>query len=291
MDFQFEYSASLLKAGKASEHRIPITIIPNRPTNDKQNDTIFLSAFDQECIKSFLQEGIIDYDHLSVRGKDDIVKAQAHIGDPEELFIDEKRGVPVCNAYLFKNNPFVKSHLGPALEAGSKTVGASVGGSAMKSSYKDPINKTTGGKNIYKVRLKHIACCLLQKAIHPGTLVSLRKSQSDTEIDTLVFNTIDEFCKSLGDEEYLTKALTAGAGTDVAELSGGQALQTQSLEKTIVKTALPFFLEKVAENKIKPNSYSYMEYLTGKGLSDKVSSELITLVALNSAKIAKKLTT
>ena len=144
-NFNFTYSATLSKAGKSKDGKIPVTIIPSLPTPDRENDTIALKAFDEDCRNEFLKDGIIDYDHLSYRGKDPLIKAQAIIGQPTNLFIE--KSVPYCDAYLFEKNPFVAGSILPALETGSHTFGASVGGRVLKSSLKDPINKSSG-KNI-----------------------------------------------------------------------------------------------------------------------------------------------
>ena len=92
--------------------------------------------------------------------------------------------------------------------------------------------------------------------------------------------------KSFEEYEKLEKALVAGAGTDIAKLSGGQAIQRQSLEKKTASLVLPFFLESIVNGHVENTHHAYKSYLKNKGLSDKVSKELIMLVAKNVDKIA-----
>ena len=292
MEIQFNYSASLSKGkGESDSKKLPISIIPNVPTKDRVNDTIHLKAFqDEDCKNTFLQEGIIDYDHQSVRGKTSIEKAQAVIGQPEDLYIDEEKNIPICDAYLFRSNPFVKNSIEPALETMAKVFGASVGGKILKSAVKDPVNKSAG-KNIFKIKLKHIAICPLQNAIHGGTMVSLRKSIADDgeEYENVIeFNNADEMFKSFDEYEKLEKALTAGSSTSIVGLSGGQVLQKQSLEGNVAKLVLPFFLESIVNKSVDNNQEAYKGYLKRKGLNDKISSELIKMVATNVDRIAEK---
>jgi len=290
MEINFNYSANLSKSTKAADSKkLPISIIPNIPTKDRVNDTIHLKAFqDAACRSEFLQEGIIDYDHQSVRGKTALEKSLAIIGQPEDLYIDEDDMVPVCDAYLFRGNEYVKKSIEPALENESTVFGASVGGKILKSALKNPVAKSSG-KNIFKIRLKHIAICPLQNAIHGGTTVRLRKSAAEDGEDfenTIEFKSVDDMFKSFDQYDELEKALVAGAATDISGLSGGQVLQPQSLEGNIAKLVLPFFLESVVNGHVSNTQHAYKSYLKRKGLNDKISNKLIRLVATNVDKIA-----
>ena len=289
-NFNFQYSANLLKAGKTKNGKIPITIIPSLPTPDRVNDTITLKAFDENCRTGFLKDGIIDYDHLSYRSKDPLIKAQAVIGQPLDLYIT--KGIPYCDAFLFEKNPYVMKSILPALEAESTVFGASVGGSVLKSSLKDPMNKS-GGNNINKVNLKHIAVCPLQNAVHPGTAVMLRKSLSNDEEETFSFNNFNDLMKSLDNEDLLEKALSAGSATAIGDMSGGQVLQGQSLEGSIkkqipnikIKAVMPFVLESIANGTLKGGYDTFKSRLGKKGLTKSESEKLIRLIASNGHKI------
>lgn len=289
--FNFEYAATLQKTGKVVGNKIPIKIIPNVPTADRVDDTIHLKAFDDPtCRKSFISEGVLDWDHQTVRGKTPLEKAKAVVGKPEKLYVDNERNLPVCEGYLFANNPYVKEAILPALETESGVLGASVGGKVLKSVAKSSSLGNKGGNDIYKIHLKHIAICLLQNAIHGGTSVELKKSIENNNENIFSFNSVHDLLKSFDNKDFLEKALTAGSTTDIANISGGQALQNQSLEgDKIVSAVLPFFLENVINGRIENNQKVYKSYLLNKGLSDKISSELIKLVAENSYKIAKKI--
>ena len=287
----YSFPADILKAGEEKNGRIPITIIPSSPTKDRVNDKILLKAFDDSCIKSYLNDGIIDYDHLSFLGETPEIRARAIIGEPENFFIDKKRNVPVCEGFLFKGNPFVDDSIMPALEAKSKVFGASLGGKVLlKSSGIDP-NTQSKLNTISKISLKHIAITPLQKAVHQGTSVRLRKSadSSPDEMD-LIFSTFEDFVKSFEDGEYLQKALEAGAATDMVAMTGGQILQNQSLEGDAlhrIKTVLPFIIEAIISGLVSGRYEDFVRYLTARGLSPEEADRCATLIATNSASIVK----
>lgn len=286
----FNFPVSIYKSGEESNNRIPIKIIPNAPTFDRVNDKIFLKAFDDDCIQDFLHDGMLDYDHLSVLSEDPIIKAQAHIGDPTNFYIDEKNNVPVCEGFLFKGNPFVDGSIMPALNAGSKNIAASLGGKILKkSSYEIPGTKMKKSF-ISKIRMKHIAITPLQRAVHQGTSVELKKSMDGTQEPEIFFNSFEDFAKSFQDAELLEKALVAGVTTDIANISGGQALQSQSLEGVNynkIENCLPFILEGIKFGLVKGRYDDWSEYLTLKGFSAKEAEETIKLLARNGAEIVK----
>lgn len=285
----FSFPVSMVKSGDEKDNRIPIEIIPNRPTFDRVNDKILLKAFDQECRKSFIHQGIIDYDHKSLLGETEEERATAIIGEPEDLFVDEKRGIPVCKAFLFKGNPYVDNAIMPALKARSKVFGGSLGGKILlKSTDVDPITKKK--KNtISKISLAHIAVTPLQKAVHQGTSVTLRKSMDENDPDIEIqFSGYDDFIKSFSDCEVLEKALQAGAETNVANISGGQAIQKQSLEGTKkIKVAMPFILSDIVNGIVKGKSEDYKLYLISRGFTASEADETIKLLAQNGASIVK----
>lgn len=224
----FTYKSQIIKSGDVSNGRIPVVIIPNHPTPDRVNDLIVAEAFDY-AKEDFLKEGVIDFDHYSVLSKNPLEQAMAIIGQPTDLFVNND-GIPECHAFLFEDNPFVRDAILPSLKTGSTVWGASVGGRALKS---EPINsdkfKKQSGKKITRILLKHIAITPLQKAVHNSTSVSLVKSLGENIVD---FSDYNSFVKSFLQEDYLKKALEAGAQTDISMITGGQAIQSQSLEGT-----------------------------------------------------------
>lgn len=295
MDNNFSFPATFVKSGNEKDGRIPVTIIPSQPTVDRTNDKILLKAFDDECIKSFLFDGVLDYDHISILGKSALERSQAIIGEPENMFIDSKRKLPVIEGFLFKSNPYVSSAILPALEAKSNRFGASLGGKILMKSMEDDEDTHRVVNAISKIRIKHCAITPLQKAVHQGTSITLRKSGEAEEYD-IAFPDFGEFIKSIENQEEFMKALEAGAATDIASIKGGQAIQGQSLEgddehkkakRKKIKAVMPFMLDAIFKGFVKGNYTSYMEYLTGKGLEKDEADELIRLIALSSPDIVK----
>lgn len=305
MDLNYSFPAQLIKSGEESNGRIPITIVPNHPSPDRVNDKIILKAFDDECIKGFLFDGVYDYDHISVLGKTPLEKAQAIIGQPEEFYIDEEKGQPVCHGFLFKGNPYVDNVIMPALLSGSKVFGASVGGRILKKSDDlDPVTKKIC-KAISKISLKHIAITPLQKAIHQGTSVQLRKSCSGggkcnekhncgekcNKSFELQFDSFDCFLKSFEDDTEIIKALTAGSSTNIPDISGGQTIQNQSLEGSKInfekiKYTMPFIIENLVSGSLYGKDYKQcVEYLIKRGFNESEAVETIQLLARNNAKL------
>jgi hypothetical protein len=285
MQFKFRYSALLAKSGKTKSGRVPITIVPNKPTEDRQNDTIVLKAF-EDCREEFLKEGVIDWDHISVLGKSALEKSQAIIGAPEDLYVSDH--LPYCDAYLFEKNPYVHDVLMPALEAETTVFGASVGGKVLQKSSSTDVKTNTKHSTITRIKLKHIAICPLQKAVHPGTSISLRKSGESEEY---VFNGFNELVKSFNDEEYLIKTMIANEGvTDSAQLSGGASLQNQSLEGVnykLIKKAMPIVLLAVSSGQLSGNYDSIKKKLMKTGLNKKEADKMTKLIAVNGDKIVK----
>jgi hypothetical protein len=289
MSLNYYFPATLQKSGKESNGKIPIEIIPSEPTVDRVNDKIVLKAF-EEAREDFLDEGIIDYDHKSVLGKTSLEKAQAIIGEPQDLFIDEKRKIPVCHAVLFKGNPYVDTVILPALNNESKIFGASVGGKILHKSLEFDHNTKKDINQIDKILLKHIAITPRQKAVHPGTSLKLLKSFGEEQFDLIAGN-FDDFMKSFCDQDFL-KALLAGSATDIANISGGQALQSQSLEggvsKAKIKNNLPLILETLRKGTNK-TSKDWMKYLVNMGFSPQEAMLTIQLLVKNKAKIVESI--
>lgn len=288
----YSFPGELKKAGNEKDGKIPIEIIPNKPSVDRVNDKILLKAFDDDCIKSFLKDGIIDYDHLSILGDSPLVKAQAIIGQPEELYIDKKINLPVCHAFLFKGNPYVDNAILPALESNSKVFGASLGGKILKKSsdYDNELKRSVNA--ITKITLKHIAITPLQKAVHQETSVKLRKSDNGNNDLEISFSSFEDFVKSLTDCDSLEKAMQAGSVTDIANISGAQSIQRQSLEGNNVsylkmKHSLPFLIRDIINGTLSGSSDDYRIYLIERGFSKEEAEEIVKLIATNGVAILK----
>jgi len=288
MNINYNYPATLIKSGKESNGRIPIEIVPSQPSIDRVNDKIVLKAF-EDARDSFLDEGIIDYDHQSVLGKSKLEKAQAIIGEPEDLYINLNKKIPICKAALFKGNVYVDTVIMPALENDGKVFGASVGGKVLRKSFEtDPETKKEINK-ISKILLKHIAITPRQNAVHPETSVKLLKSFG--EDFELILDNFDGFLKSFSDKDFLAKTLMAGSATNISNMSGGQVIQKQSLEGVNygkIKSALPFILDGLGNIFEKNKSFDDWEkYLIFRGFSKKEAMEIIRLLAENKAKIVE----
>jgi hypothetical protein len=305
METDFLFPAILMKAGEESDGKIPIKIIPNSPTVDRQNDRITLKAFNKETIDDYLSTSkVIDYNHISILGKTELEKSQAIIGEAERLYIDEENQVPVCTGFLFKGNPYVDNALYPALKSGAKVYGASIGGKILqKSTENDPKTKKQINR-ISRISLNHIAICPLNKSVNLQTTVELRKScsgdgkckETNTKCNdcdssvTLDFLTYKSFLDFIEDEDKFMKTMEAGSQTDISNISGGQAVQKQSLEGGInrkkIKYCIPFILDTVM-NKSYSTAKEYTEYLVSKGFSIPEAQETIKLLAKNGAQIVK----
>jgi len=219
-DLRLRYSASLEKSGERKDGKVMVRIVANHPSSDAVNDVILNEAF-LKGREYFLAKGVIDYDHQTVRGKTALERASAIIGQPVDLKIEN--GVPVCYAYLFENNPFVKSSILPALETGSSVFGASVG--AKKKAWSENRN---GGQTVSDMLPFHIAITPLQQAVHDKTSISLQKSfDGENEI---CFENFADLIKSFEDLSDVMKAMEAGSVTDSTLMTGGQVVQNQSLE-------------------------------------------------------------
>ena len=151
------------------------------------------------------------------------------------------------------------------------------------------------GLSIQQMRLKHIAVTPLQKAVHQGTKVSLRKSMGDNEPDefNITFSNFDDFLKSIDNADLFMKTLQAGSQTDISNLSGGQAVQKQSLEgdgglsSERMKAVMPFVLEAILKGKLSGDLSSFKNYLMERGLSEREAVSLAKTIAVNSHKIVK----
>jgi len=288
----FSFPVEILKSGEERNGRIPITIIPSSSNIDRVSDKMITKAFTKKCMDSFLYDGVLDYDHISVLGKTPLSRAEAIIGEPQKMFI--KNQVPVVEGFLFKNNPYVKNCVLPALEAESNRIAASLGGKIIKkSSAIDPVSKKKVN-TISEIKLNHIALTPLSRAVNQDTSVELRKSFNGNEETEIIFDKYDTFIKSFTDPEVLQKALQAGSATNIAGLSGGQAVQMQSLEggkqkvdNKKIKNILPFVLEGILNKTIGGTTTDYIDYLLKKGLNSKEAMKLITLIATKGSSIVK----
>lgn len=280
MNGWFVQPMMMTKAGDEKAGRIPVRIEASAPTPDREEELITLKAYDDDTVNEFLRQGIIDYDHKSFLGGTNLEKAQAIIGQPERFEIENKK--PVVYGYLFKGNPYVDGSILPALAAGSKVFGASWGGRKLlkaKEFVKEFDRECTV---IKKVSLNHLAVCPFHKAVHQGTSVTLQKSLEESS-----FESYQDFAKSYATGMALAKTLEAGAQTDVAAISGGQALQAQSLEGG-VKKLLFDAMASMRKGLVKGYDGLVLHFIkSGVGVGD--AERLAKFLAVNSSEIVGKL--
>ncbi len=291
----FTYPAELLldltKSKDGNENRVNVRIVANDTTRaDKVNDRIILKAF-ADAREGYIEDGIIDYDHVSVRGKTAIEKAEAIVGEPTDLTIDT--GLPVCTGFLFRGNPYVEKSILPALKSGSKVFGASVGGQILKKSEDfDPETKQKVNR-ISKISLNHLALTPLSKAVSGRTSIELAKSLAGDVglIEFASFGEMSEWLSSEEDGDALDKALVAGAGTDVATIQGGQVLQSQSLEGVAErdKAAWVDLVHAMATKSVEPRYDSIVGYLSNRGLGLRKAQAFALVAAKNVTKITNVL--
>jgi len=267
--FVKNFDIEINKSAKETNQRIPIRIEASSETLDRDNDLILKSAYDDDTISNFLKTGILDYDHKSILGATEQEKAKAIIGEPTDFRMEKSKNaemeVPVIYGDLYKENLFVSDSILPALKARSTRWGASIGGSILKAD-----NRLDGDKSyreISKIKLNHCAITPTQKAINKFTSVEMIKSEFETF-------------------EYFIKALTAGASTSIGEITGGQVLQSQSLEGSY-KSLMPVMLSVIKGfKKAKEESSSNnIDDLIMMSIKDLPESEQISFIkALNENK-------
>lgn len=290
----FTYPAELLldlTKSDDNEGRVNVRIVVNDTTKpDKVNDRIVLKAF-ADARDSYVEDGIIDYDHVSVRGKTAIEKAEAIVGEPTDLTTDT--GLPVCTGFLFRGNPYVEKSILPALKSGSKVFGASVGGRILKKSEDfDPDTKKKINR-ISQISLQHVALTPTYKAVSGHTSIELAKSLADSVglVEFASFGEMSEWISPEEDGDALDKALVAGAATDVAALQGGQVLQSQSLEGVAEKDKAAWvdLLHAMATKSVEPRYDSIVGYLSNRGLGLRKAQAFALVAAKNVTKITNAL--
>lgn len=290
-EYTFPAEIELVKGKSDSDPRLPVSIVASTPIPDKVNDVIVLKAFDG-ARESFLKEGVLDYDHGSIRSRTDEEKAKAIIGQPEEL--DTKSGKAVVSGFLFKGNPIVRDSILPALQADSRVYGASVGGRILRKSFEWDDTAKRKVNKISKISLNHIAITPLYKSVAKGTSLTLAKNLDEDE-GLLQFDSFESFAKSFAKESEedtdLDKAMVAGEGvTDYSTATGGAALQPQSLEEDLLRLVFDDFLKDVRSGALKPSLHSILGWLSLRGFTPEKAQEIAGVLAKKAKSIRKVLT-
>lgn len=258
---------------KETSSTIPIRMIANRLEVDKENQEILPQAFNKATVDNFIKYGIIDWHHQSVTGKTAQSRATAIIGKPTGFEWEDK--LPIVYGNLTKAHPIVKESILPHLEADQAVFAASVGGNVRKARNVIDVAKQTSKEQILAINWDHIAIAASPYVISSGSDITMVKAMLDEGTIS------DDICLQFGDinsfeTEYdvvLKKALTIGAGTDSANLTGVDALRIQSLESGNSKkfdfTALvDQICTGLKNNKIGGSANGVMEFLKAKGMPD-----------------------
>jgi len=212
----FTAPATLIKSEtEFKKNRINVKVIASDETLDQEQDQLLAKCFTDDVRDYFLKSGIFDWDHMTIRGQTSIDKGSALIGTPTAFYEERFNGAPIqmIEGYLHRGNPHVDNAIEPCLKAGSDRLGTSVGGKILGH---DP--NEYGGRSISKIFMNHLAFTPKHKSINLNTKVELVKGLNG--------ETIYKFKKT----SDLLKSMEAGFETDMAAITGPQAMQPQSLE-------------------------------------------------------------
>ena len=236
------------KAAGAKEDSkvLPVRMIANKLQLDKENQEILPQAFSKATVANFLENGIIDWHHQSQTGRTPEQRANAILGKPTGFEWEGK--LPVVYANLTKSHPIVRDSILHHLEADQKVFGASVGGSVKKARRVTDENQSK--EQIMEIDWDHLAIAASPYVISSGTEVTLVKAKGAEHKEVcLRFSDISEFENNheliLRDEDIF-KALEIGTGTDIAQLTGADALRMQSKQKK-KKRDFASIVEKIAK--------------------------------------------
>lgn len=227
---------ALSKADRAeSDKLLPVRIVANRLRPDREGEEILPEAFNKATIESFVSDGILDWHHQSVLGKTPEERAAAIIGRPTDFAWED--GLPVVYGALTKAHPIVDQYIRPHLESNNRVFGGSVGGSIRKArNVWDEVRKAMK-RVISAINWDHLAIAARSYVVSPGSEVTLVKALLvEDDIGSalhLGFADVQSFARNLErvfeTDPTVLKALEIGAGTDIATLTGADALRAQTI--------------------------------------------------------------
>lgn len=250
---------------------ISIRMIANKLEFDKENQQILPQAFSKACVDEFLKYGIIDWHHTSVTGKTPEQRSQAIIGKPYDF--KWENNLPIVYGRLTKAHPIVRDSILPHLEAGQNVFAASVGGNIKKA--KRVIDNTMPKDQILEIAWDHIAIAASPYVVSAGSTVSMVKAfgqnnsvKNDLFIQYSDVNAFEsEYNLVLRGDEIL-KALEMGSGTDMALLTGADAMRKQSLEGDKYIELVNGVAMGLRANSIGASKEGIKLYLKSNGLTD-----------------------
>jgi len=226
---RFVIPFALSKGEKDDKGRYTIYIKASSEDIDQQDERVLMKAL-QDQTPFFLSNGIVDWDHFSKR---DRANADKYIiGEPLEVGFEKASKTTFVKAWLYEG--IEKSeHVKKLLDAGSTRLGASIGGGIFQKA--QAFDKAAGRKisTIMKARWDHIAITPTTQAVLLGTQVTKMPIGVFAKSLSRLICANGQCIWSDADEAQFVKALEAGAETDSAKISGGQAIQRQSLEGKI----------------------------------------------------------
>lgn len=252
------------------EKTVRVRMVANSLRPDREDEEILPQAFDKATVQEFVENGIIDWHHQSVLGKTPEDRARAILGKPYSFAWENSK--PVVYATLTKANPIVSDAILPHIEAKQAVFGASVGGSVKKAQTVVDTNTKKPKRQILALSWNHLAIAALPYVISPGTAVEMVKAYGRDDM-MIRFTDISEFVEKswlLERQEAIVKALEVGSGTDIATLTGGDALREQSLEGVVSEIIM-----RVTDGTIKPHREDIEDYLFERGYTSRQISNII----------------
>lgn len=230
MNFQIG-NWSLEKASNRQENDkvVPVRMIANMLTVDKENQQLLPQAFNKATVDGFLSTGVIDWFHKSMLGKTAEEKAHAILGHPTDFAWED--GLPVVYGNLTKAHPIVEKSILPHLDAEQPVFSASVGGGVLRARKVFDAELNKAKDLVSSILWNHIAIAPTYATVSPGCAVSLAKANDDL---LLSFGDLSSFVSGLDrymeKEEVLRKAMEISNQTDMSDLTGVNAILKQDLE-------------------------------------------------------------
>lgn len=284
-------SFTLEKAKNAKENDkvVPIRMVANRLEVDKDGQEILPQAFNKATVGKFLEHGVIDWHHQSVTAKTPQERAAAILGRPYDFQWEaplnkaDGRKLPTVYANLTKSHPIVRDSILPHLEADNQVFAASVGGSVRKArQVQDPATQRNK-EQILEIEWEHLAIAGAPYVISAGSEIAMVKAYGSESREVLIrYSDMTAFEEQhdllfRGNEIY--KALQAGAGTDVAQHTGLDALRVQSLEGSPAKLTYSQMTEKIIkglmDSSIGSSEKGVKVFLRANGMSEDEANEFM----------------
>lgn len=262
---------------KQTDKLLPVRMIANRLKVDKENQEIVPQAFNKATTDWFVRHGIIDWHHQSVLGKTPDERAHAIIGKPYDFAWETEGGrkLPVVYANLTKAHPIVRDSIVPHLEAEQPVFAASVGGSIRKAKAAIDPETRKQKEQIMEIAWDCLSVAAAPYVISAGSDVSLVKAETgDSLLRFSGFDMLESSSFSL--DEILQKALTVGAGTNSAALTGADALRSQQPPKKRKRTELiADIADGLRSDRIGPSREGVRIYLKAQGLAGEEIDEFL----------------